>query len=169
MSVTIYPKAKFVPASVDNVGGALQPNAVRLFVVHVAQGTNQSGIDAWFRNPAAKVSAHFSISRLGVVHQHVPLDRIAWAERDYNDVAISIEHLGYSGQKLTRRQLNASMRLLAWLHDQFPRVTLRRTARGDGYGVIGHGELGIPGGDHPNCPGTPILDQVAVRLERRQW
>jgi N-acetyl-anhydromuramyl-L-alanine amidase AmpD len=142
---------------------------VRLFVVHVAQGSNQSGIDSWFRNPKAEVSAHFSVSRFGVVHQHVSLARVAWAEANYNDVAVSIEHLGYSGQRLTRLQLRASLRLLAWLHERFPRVTLRRTARPDGYGVIGHGELGILGGDHPNCPGTPILDQLARSLVARQW
>lgn len=169
MSVELYPKATLVDASPLNVGGKLLHENVRLFVVHVAQGNDQSGIDAWFKNPAAQVSAHFSVSRTGVVHQHVDLGRIAWAEMDYNDEAISIEHLGYSGRGLTRRQLKASMALLAWLHGQFPTVPMRRTANPNGYGVIGHGELGLRGGDHPNCPGAPILDQVAGRLASRSW
>lgn len=164
MEATYYPKAKYVPAYHGNVGGVLKAINVRLFVLHVAQGSSQSGIDAWFDNPAAKVSAHFSVSRTGVVHQHVPLTVAAWAEQDYNDVAVSIEHLGYSGQTLTRRQLRASLALLRWLHGEFPRVPLRRTGRADGYGVIGHGELGIAGGDHPSCPGTAILDQVGRSL-----
>ena len=166
--IALYPKATYVPAYPENVGGDLAPNKVRLFVIHVAQGTSQSGIDAWFQDPKAAVSAHFSVSRTGVVHQHVPLTRIAWAERDYNDVGVSIEHLGYSGQRLTRRQLKASLALLTWLHLQFPQVPLRRTAASTGLGVIGHGELGVAGGDHPSCPGTPILDQVTAALAPRR-
>lgn len=162
--IVYYPKATLVPADPENIGGDLSPNKVRLFVVHVAQGSSQSGIDAWFKDPKAQVSAHFSVSRFGTVHQHVPLTRIAWAERDYNDVAVSIEHLGFSGDKLTRPQLAASLRLLTWLHQQFPQVPLRRTAATTGLGVIGHGELGIAGGDHPSCPGEPILAQFAKAL-----
>jgi len=164
----LYPRAKLVPASLANVNGPLKSADVRLFVLHVAQGNNQSGIDAWFRDPAAKVSAHFSISRLGVVHQHVGLHTTAWAEADYNDVAISIEHLGYSGRKLWRRQLAASMELLAWLHEQFPHVPLKRTGNPAGRGVIGHGELGVAGGDHPDCPGWPILAQFNVALRPKR-
>jgi N-acetyl-anhydromuramyl-L-alanine amidase AmpD len=164
--VSTYPRALVVGAAAQNIGGVLEAAKVRLFVLHVAQGADQSGIDAWFRDPLAQVSAHFSISRSGVVHQHVPLGRMAWAERDYNDVAISIEHLGYSGQILTRRQLKASLALLTWLHSEFPNVPLRRTARPMGTGIIGHGELGVAGGDHPSCPGEPILNQVAAALGR---
>jgi N-acetyl-anhydromuramyl-L-alanine amidase AmpD len=162
--IDLYPHATFVPASPENVGGTLDPRAVRLFVVHVAQGRWQSGLDAWFANPAAQVSAHFSVGRSGVVHQHVGLRRVAWHVAAYNDVAIGIEHLGYSGQKMTSLQANASHRLVKWLHTQFPQVPLHRTANPDGYGVIGHGELGVAGGDHPDCPGAPILDQWNVML-----
>lgn len=137
---------------------------VRLFVIHVAQGNNQSGIDAWFRDPKAQVSAHFSIARNGDVHQHVGIHRIAWHCAGDNDVAIGIEHLGYSGGRLTQRQLNASIKLLEWLHGEFPHVPLHRTASPHASGVIGHGELGVFGGDHPDCPGTPILYQFNVAL-----
>ena len=164
MGPDYYRHATYVPADPTNCGGVLRSAQVRLFVVHVAQGNNQGGIDAWFRDPIAKVSAHFSISRFGTVHQHVPLTVMAWAQANYNDVAVSIEHLGYSGRKLTRRQLKASVALLRWLHAQYPQVPLRRTGSGEGHGVIGHGELGVSGGDHPNCPGAPILDQIAHAL-----
>ena len=159
-TLNTYPDAKFVPITTANTGGPMQRNRVRLFVIHIAQGLNQSGTDAWFNNPAAQVSAHFSISRTGVVHQYVKLDWVAWAEQDYNDVAISIEHEGDSGMTLTTRQLAASLKLLAWLHGQFPHVPLHRTANPNGSGVIGHGELGVPGGDHPDCPGNPVLGQL---------
>lgn len=162
----LYPRAKFVPASPANVGGTLEANRVRLFVIHVAQGENQSGIDAWFRDPRAQVSAHFSISRFGQVHQHVGIHRMAWHCAGYNDVAIGIEHMGYSGQRLTRRQLRASIALLDWLHEQFPHVPVHRTGDRNDAGVIGHGELGVVGGDHPDCPGTPILYQFNIGLRR---
>ena len=162
----LYPRATYVPAAPQNVGGTLMVDNVRLIVAHVTQGSRQSGIDSWFRNPTAQVSAHFSVSRFGVVHQHVALDRMAWAEADYNDVAFSIEHLGYSGQRLTRLQLRATLRLMRWLHDQVPTIPLRRTANPAGRGVIGHGELGQSGGDHPDCPGHPILAQLAAALSR---
>ena len=158
------PFARYVPASPHNIGGYIDRSRVRLIVAHVAQGNNQSGIDAWFRNPNAKVSAHFSVSRFGIIHQHVDLDRIAWAEEDYNDVAWSIEHLGYSGKPLTRLARIQSLRLIKWLHLQAPQVPLKRIANPNGHGVIGHGELGIPGGDHPDCPGNPILAQINVEL-----
>lgn len=160
----IYPRATFVPITIENVGGALDRSRIRLIVVHVAQSSTQSGIDAWFKNPAAQVSAHFSVSRTGIVHQYAPLSALVWAQANYNDVAVSIEHVGYSGQRLTRRQLRASLALLAWLHEQLPSVPLRRTADPNGRGVIGHGELGVVGGDHPDCPGWPILAQFNVAL-----
>lgn len=165
--IDFYPKAKYVPANPANVGGVLDPVLVRLFVIHIAQGWYQSGLDAWFANPAASVSAHFSISRLGVVHQHVPLTRVAWAEMEYNNVAWSIEHLGYSGDKMPYLQRRASMRLIWWLHEQAPHVPLKRTGDPNGHGVIGHGELGVAGGDHPDCPGWPILAQFNIGLRPR--
>lgn len=153
-----------VPANPDNYGGEMDLARVRLFVVHIAQGNNQSGIDAWFRNPTARVSSHFSISRFGDIHQHVSIHRMAWHCEDYNDVAIGVEHMGYSGGRMPRRQLASSLWLLGELHKQLPHVPLHRTANPLGTGVIGHGELGIPGGDHPDCPGTPILYQFNVAL-----
>lgn len=163
-----YPGAKFVGANEANVGGPLESSRVRLFVIHVAQSRDQGGIDAWFNDPRANVSAHFSVGTNGAVHQYVSLSRQAWAQASYNDEAISIEHVGYSGERLTRRQLKASLALLRWLHERFAEVPLRRTANVAGYGVIGHAELGVAGGDHPDCPGGPIVDQFDVALRKAQ-
>jgi hypothetical protein len=170
----LCPFATFTPAASVNVGGALDVSKVRLFVVHIAQGNSQSGIDAWFADPRAEVSAHFSISRTGQIHQHVPLDRMAWAESGYNDVAWSIEHCGYSGGRLSAPELRSSLHLLRWLHEQRPEVPLHRTSDPNGTGVIGHGELGVLGGDHPDCPGTPVLYQFNIALRtakpaQRHW
>lgn len=160
----VYPHATFVPIVLSNTGGPLDDAKVRLFVVHIAQSSTQSSIDNWFDNPASQVSSHFSIGRTGRVHQYVKLNWTAWAQEDYNDCAVSIEHVGYSGEKLTRLQLRASLALLRWLHVQFPRVPLRRTGNADGLGVIGHSALGVAGGDHPDCPGSPVLTQLAAAL-----
>ena len=167
MTATTYPRAHPAWASPDNVGGELVPGDVRFFVVHVAQSPDAPGVISWFRNPVAQVSAHFLVDRDGTVYQMVPLDRMAWAEMDFNNRAISIEHVGYTGQRLTKRQLRASLELLIWLHRQFPQVPLHRTANPNGAGVITHGELGVLGGDHPDCPGWPIQAQFNIGLRPR--
>ncbi len=164
MTATTYPKARGAWASPDNYGAALVPGDVRFFVQHVAQSPDAPGTIGWFRNPAAQVSAHFIIDRDGVVYQCVPLNRMAWAEMDFNNRAISTEHIGYTGQKLTHKQLHASLELLIWLHQQFPQVPLHRTANPNGSGVIMHAELGVLGGDHPDCPGWPIQAQFNIGL-----
>lgn len=163
----LYPKSTFVPIPLSNTSGVIDLPNVRLFVVHIAQSSTQSGVSAWFNDPASNVSAHFSVGRNGVVRQYCRLDVAASAEEDYNDVAISIEHVGYSGQRLTRRQLKSSLMLLAWLHGELPAVALRRTANPAGRGVIGHGELGLKGGDHPDCPGSAVLGQFDAAYRRR--
>ena len=167
MTAVTYPRARGAWANGANVGGTLVAGDVRFFVIHVAQSPDAPGTIAWFRNPEAQVSAHFIVDRTGVVYQCVPLDRVAWAEMDYNNRGISIEHIGYTGQKLTNRQLHASLELLVWLHEQFPQVPLHRTANPNGVGVITHGELGVLGGDHPDCPGWPIQAQFNIGLRPR--
>jgi hypothetical protein len=83
---------------------------------------------------------------------------VAWAEANYNDVAISIEHEGNTGDSLTDPQMAADQALVAWLN-QTSGIPLVRTSDPNGTGWIGHGELGVAGGNHPQCPGQPILDQ----------
>lgn len=159
-----YPGAIYVPANPSNMGGMLEVDRVRLFVVHIAQSNTQSGISNWFRDPVAQVSSHFSVGPYGAVRQYLPLNRVSWAQMDYNDVAWSIEHVGYSGQRLKPLQLRATLKLLDYLHHLAPHVPLHRVSNPEGSGVIGHGELGYAGGDHPDCPGVPILYQLNVAL-----
>ena len=156
-----YPKAEW-RGPIPNVGGTM--STVRLFVVHIMSGT-LTGTDSWFHNKAAQVSAHFGVGKTGTVYQWVDTSETAWAEMAYNDVAISIEHEGQSGDSLTQAQLAASLALLDWLHSQYPAVPLLRTSDPNGTGVIGHGELGVAGGDHLLCPGQPVLTQFDVVLK----
>lgn len=143
----------------------------RFIVAHVMQGT-EAGTDAWFHNPASRVSAHFGVAKSGLVEQYVDTDYEAYAEMAYNGVGISIEHEGYSGQHLTADQMNADARLFEWIRSTAGVPLLWREDGLGGPGVVGHGELGLAGGDHLDCPGTAIKDDVRAilnKLQRPAW
>jgi hypothetical protein len=138
----------------------------RLFVLHIEEGT-EAGTDAWQHNPAAQVSSHFGNpkSAAAPMDQFVDTDDRAWAEAAYNNVAISVEHEGNSGDSLTPAQLERDAQLLAWCHTTHG-TKLQVTDDPNGAGVIGHGLLGVAGGNHPDCPGAPILAQRQAIVDR---
>lgn len=138
----------------------------RLFVLHIEEGT-EAGTDAWQHNPVAQVSSHFGNpkSASAPLDQFVDTDDRAWAEAAYNNVAISVEHEGNTGDSLTPAQLERDAQLLAWCHTNHG-TKLQVTNDPNGDGVIGHGLLGVAGGDHPDCPGAPILAQRQAIVDR---
>lgn len=156
-----YPGAKFVGANPADY--STQKITHQFIVEHIAQGEFQTGIDAWFHNAQAQVSAHFSISKLGVVHQYVDTDQMAYHCVNWNPKSIGIENLGYSGQHLTILQKMAQKKLLKWINathgTRLVYITDAYDAKG---GVIGHGK--IPEGtlSHPNCPGLAVLADINV-------
>ena len=113
-----------------------------------------AGTDSWFHDPAAQVSAHFGVGKDGTCYQWVDTATVAWAEASYNGEAISIEHEGISGDSLTPAQIAADVQLVQWIG-----LPLVMAPSPSGTGWIGHGELGAAGGNHPDCPGSPILAQ----------
>lgn len=139
---------------------------VRLFVIHIMQGAELGGCDSWFHNLAARVSAHFGVGRDGAADQWVQLADVAWACGEYNEVSVSIEHAGFSGQRLTRAQLNRSLEIIQHLHKKYPDVPLVWTSNPAGTGVIAHGSLGVAGGNHPSCPGKAVERQYNRALHR---
>jgi hypothetical protein len=156
-----------VPGRYDGRGGA----GVRLFVIHVMQGAELDGCDSWFHNPESRVSAHYGVGRDGAADQWVLTTDAAWACGDYNGVSVSIEHAGFSGERLTKDQIATTMRILTRLHELFPAVPLEWTSDPKGTGVTGHGLLGVAGGNHPHCPGLPIerqINQALHKLQRRR-
>lgn len=162
MSAPRYPRALW-RGPVVNEGGEI--GFVRNAVIHVAEGLNIWGCDAWFHDPAAEVSAHFGIDRAGVVFQWVDLDRVAWAQAAWNDRAISIELMGFSGQKATTVQLAKLLELLRWLHQLFPGLPLAWSTHASRAGVIPHCSVPEPSWlAHPHCPGLAIERQVAKAL-----
>jgi N-acetylmuramoyl-L-alanine amidase len=79
------------------------------------------------------VCAHFVIDKDGTIYQLVPLTVRCRHTVGLNYTAIGIEHVGTSDAEILHnpRQLNASLRLTAWLMGRF-RIELRN--------VIGHNE-----------------------------
>jgi N-acetylmuramoyl-L-alanine amidase len=61
-------------------------------VIHYTTGTNPQQTIGWFKNPAAKASAHLLLTREGEFYQFVPFDTVGW-------------HAGFS-QWANRKSLN---------------------------------------------------------------
>jgi hypothetical protein len=153
------PFATWTPAAPENFSTqAITPTFI---VEHIAQGLSQSGISSWFRNPTAQVSAHFSISLLGHINQHVDTNETAWHCANLNDKAIGIENLGYSGHHLTFFQKRAQKKLLAWIHEEH-RIHLALTFNQNDTngGVIPHGKIDEGTLSHTDCPGQPVINDV---------
>jgi N-acetyl-anhydromuramyl-L-alanine amidase AmpD len=136
----------------------------RLYVLHIQEGT-ETGTDAWFHNSASQVSSHLGNPKQGEMDQWVDTKDRAWAEADYNSVGVSTENEGQSGDTLTPSQLENNAQALAWAHTTHG-TKLQVTNNPDGEGVIGHGQLGVGGGNHPDCPGAPILAQRQAIVDR---
>lgn len=89
-----YAPAIWNPAATCNMGGT-RPSSVTHVVIHTTQGS-YSGTISWFKNCAAKVSAHYVIkSSSGQVTQMVSNNRIAYHIGGNNNYTIGIEHEGY--------------------------------------------------------------------------
>ena len=131
-------------------------------VDHIAQGT-AAGLDAWFQNPASRVSAHFAVMRDGRIHQYVEELNAAWhagglnrpdtllpwlqtgdAGRTVNQRTVGIEHEGYYTAPLTAAQTAATIALHRYLISQYDIAP-------DQDHIIGHYRLDTM--NRKNCPG----------------
>lgn len=148
------PGAKWRPVSNCTPGGQESVHGV---VLHIMEGT-LAGTDAWFHNGQAQASSHFGVGKDGTLYQWVDTSARAWAQSAGNRTWLSIEHEGHSGDSLTPRQLAATARVVAWMHDVHD-VPLRVCDDPGGRGIGWHGMGGAAWGGHYNCPGTPIKDQ----------
>lgn len=151
-----YPGATW-KGPVPNQGGPI--GQVTLGVAHIMEGT-LDGTDAWFHNPTSGVSAHFGIGKDGRVYQWVDTSVTAWHVANDNGRAIGIEHEGFTGQTLTAPQLDQLSKLMEWIEAVHGVPLVMSTATG----WCGHGQLGAAGGNHPYCPGNPILTQLPGAL-----
>jgi hypothetical protein len=161
--VARYPAAQWRPIPVNYTPASISPN---LLIEHIMEGT-LSGTDAWFRNPAAQASAHFGVGKDGTVYQWVDTSDVAWHAANANGRSIGVEHEGYSGQALTPAQLNATAKILAWAAGVHP-VPLVLAANSSSDGLAWHGLGGATWGNHPDCPGPPIVAQLPAILAQAQ-
>jgi N-acetyl-anhydromuramyl-L-alanine amidase AmpD len=130
MTITPPPIVQ-IPGSPANTYSDRQGFAPEAIVLHIAEGPI-GAVDNWFANPKAQAGAHFCVGKNGAVHQYFQLDQAPFAngkiENGYtaklvdanrqanpNFWSISIEHEGKSGEAAPDAQLNASVRLSAWL------------------------------------------------------
>jgi N-acetylmuramoyl-L-alanine amidase len=131
---------------------------------HIMQGSLES-TDGWFNNPASQVSAHFGVGKDGRIHQYVSLDGAAWANGvaehidntipwlvgavgngiNENNLTVSIEHEGNTGDPMPEPQYQATLALHKWLLSLYPAIKVDRQH------IIGHYQ--ISGTIKVNCPG----------------
>ena len=88
-----YTGAEWVPASTTNYKVAARTTSdVDHIVIHTTEGV-YSGTLSWFKDPAAKVSAHYVVrSRDGHIAQMVDEKNVAWHDACFNTRTIGIEH-----------------------------------------------------------------------------
>lgn len=94
----------------NNIGGTL--SSQRGLVLHHQAGNGS--LYGWFNNPAAKVSAHFWVSKGGAIEQYVDTARVTWHGIDLNSNWVSVETEGCpSGrdEAMTDAMFNALVRL----------------------------------------------------------
>lgn len=138
--------------------------SVRGLVVHIMAGT-LAGTDSWFRNPAARASAHFGTGRAGALYQWVDTHDRAWAQAAGNSSWLSIENEGHGGDTLTDSQLDRCAEVLAFAHRTYDvplRVAHKPGERGLGYHAMG----GAAWGGHTSCPGPRIVTQLPLIVTR---
>lgn len=127
-------------------------------VNHIMEGT-LIGTDAWFSNPASKVSSHFGVGKQGEIHQYVDLKNHAWANGNVNKpnwpllipgvnpnyYTVSVEHEGKSGEVMPEPQYQATLALHRWLMGTLGIPATKDT-------IIGHNR--IDSVNRSGCPGT---------------
>jgi hypothetical protein len=136
----------------------------RGMILHVMEGS-LAGSVAWAKNPASQVSFHFGTSKAGECQQLVDTDVTAWTQAAGNGSWVSVENEDFSGNPLNAGQLENVAKLYArGVREYGWPYQLADTPAGRGLGY--HAMGGVAWGNHPNCPGQPIIDQRQAILSR---
>ena len=159
---------KIVDTASPNWSPRTPGSKVSMVVLHIMQGT-MTGTDAWFKNPASRVSAHYGVAKSGEVHQYVTEGRAAWhtgAVRGAtiplpvgqpNDYTIGIEHEGSVGDQWPEAQKTASAELIA-------DICARHSIPIDRAHIVRHGDINAM---HRYCPGPQsIVDDLIERAAK---
>ncbi|WP_162202171.1 papain-like cysteine protease family protein [Pseudoxanthomonas suwonensis] len=122
LSAPEYPQAsRFEPAHPGNYRSVSGTRTIDRIVIHITDGgRNISGPVSWFKNPEAKVSAHYIVGQDGEIVQMVAHKDVAWHAGSANATSIGIEHVANTrGLLPTPQQLAASAALVDWLCQQY--------------------------------------------------
>jgi len=122
LTASEYPQAdRFEPAHPGNYRAVSGVRTIDRIVIHITDsGANISSPINWFKNPAAKVSAHYVIGQDGTIVQMVAHNDVAWHAGSANGTSIGIEHVANTrGLNPTAAQMCASAALVTWLCDTY--------------------------------------------------
>jgi N-acetylmuramoyl-L-alanine amidase len=157
-TVPDYPPATWVPASSANYSLADRPHdyPIDMIVIHDTEGSFASAV-SHFQNPSVQASAHYVVSKTGLIDEMVLEHDIAWhaGNWDYNTRSIGIEHEGFAWTPgtFTTVEYQTSAHLAA-------SICSRWGVPMDRQHVIGHNEVPDPnhpglfgGADHHTDPG----------------
>ena len=120
------------------------PSPVQNFVIHHTAGRGTAkGVVGTFQNRG--YPAQYIIDRDGIIHQYMPNGAFAWHAGSYNRRAMGVEVIGDNDKDITKKQIEAAVRLAQYLgfsRDQ----------------IIGHGQ--VPGADKEADEGKTITDYI---------
>jgi N-acetyl-anhydromuramyl-L-alanine amidase AmpD len=133
-------------------------DAVLGVVVHIMDGTLE-GSQSWFNNPVASASSHFGTGKDGELRQWVDTADRAWAQAAGNRTYLSVENEGRGGDALTKAQITANAKVLAWAHEKYG-VPLKLAKHVGDNGLAYHALGGSAWGGHTSCPGSKIVAQL---------
>lgn len=118
-----------------NTGGGLSPN-LGLILHHQA---GSGSLYSFFNNPAAKVSAHFWVSRGGAIEQYVDTSVVAWHGRDLNGRYVGVETEGCGSAPHAEAMPEAMVAALARLYAEGARRHGWKNALANSNGQAGFG------------------------------
>lgn len=143
--------------STPNYSKGRSGKSIVAIVNHITAGS-YPGCLSWLCNAQAQASAHYLITRQGLIYQLVNDEDSAWHcgivnQPDWllydgtnpNRYTIGIEHEGQPGEPLTEEQYQATL----WLHRQ---LIAKWGIPIDSDHIIGH--YRIDSVNRPNCPGS---------------
>jgi hypothetical protein len=139
----------------NNMGGNITTN-LGLILHHQA---GNGSLFQFFNNPAAQVSAHFWVSKTGVIEQYVDTSRVAWHGRSLNSRYVGVETEGCPtspyAEPMTDAMLNALVRI--YNEGRERHGWINALANADGQRGFGFHRMAVATG----CP-------CDIRLNRRQ-
>jgi N-acetyl-anhydromuramyl-L-alanine amidase AmpD len=135
------PSVEYLGPGPNFTVGHRKPTQIRFIVIHVTEGSYWGTI-SWLRNPLARASANFVVSRAGAIAELVPPRDIAWHAGNWrvNTLSVGIEHVGVTDDPagFTTPEYRASARLAAFL-------ARRALMPIDRQHIIGHADVPDPG------------------------